>query len=607
MQAPAPEEDYRQAACLVRLLDNGRADEYQSWMRVGWCLHNIDHRLARDWEEFSMRSPKYEQGLCETLWEHMVSQRDGLGLGSLHMWAREDSPVDHGRLLRERMGSKVRVAISGTHHDVAVVVAAVFSSQYACCSIRNNQWYEFRAHRWHPCDSGFSLRLQLSTEVVGRFLEEANRCTTESTRAHARSTNNPEVAKLNEMAKKALDVAGKLKTTAFKECVMKELRELLYHPDFESRLDSKPNLIGFENGVYDLNADEFRDGTPDDMLSFCTRNAFVPYRQDAPEVMDIMRFFGQIQPVAAVREYMLRLLGSFLNGSIREEKFHFWTGVGSNGKSLMVDLFERAFGDYCAKLPVSLLTQKRASSNSATSEVARLKGKRFACLQEPGHDEVLNVGLMKELTGGDRIMARALYKEPIEFRPQMKMVMVCNTLPEVPSSDYGTWRRIVRTDFNSKFVEEPNPAAPHEFKVDTSITDRLDEWAPHTMGILIQYHRKYRACGNPIPEEVLAPTKAFRQTNDVIQLFIDERLETGDDRRIEVEALYESWKEFVRSAGFQGGPNVKRHDFVIAIARHVPGVVMLGTCVVKGVGARKEREPSMPGLGAFVRQEEAEE
>jgi phage/plasmid-associated DNA primase len=42
-------------------------------------------------------------------------------------------------------------------------------------------------------------------------------------------------------------------------------------------------------------------------------------------------------------------------------------------------------------------------------------------LQEP-ESERLNVGVMKELSGGD-IICRALYSDPIEFRPQFSMVM----------------------------------------------------------------------------------------------------------------------------------------------------------------------------------------
>ena len=61
---------------------------------------------------------------------------------------------------------------------------------------------------------------------------------------------------------------------------------------------------------------------------------------------------------------------------------------------------------------------------------------------------------MKELTGNDKIIARALFKEPVEFIPQFKMLLMCNDLPNVASNDDGTWRSMEVVDFISRFVGE---------------------------------------------------------------------------------------------------------------------------------------------------------
>ena len=145
-------------------------------------------------------------------------------------------------------------------------------------------------------------------------------------------------------------------------------------------------------------------------------------------------------------------MGSLFSGKTGQEKFHIWTGSGGNGKSKLIELFEKGFGEYCGKMSVTLITQKRAASNSCNPELVSNKGKRFVTLQEPDDDEKIHVGAMKELTGGDTIQARPLYKEPIEFKPQWKIVMTSNVLPEVTAVDRGTWRRIVVTEYPSRFV-----------------------------------------------------------------------------------------------------------------------------------------------------------
>ena len=41
------------------------------------------------------------------------------------------------------------------------------------------------------------------------------------------------------------------------------------------------------------------------------------------------------------------------------QTFHFFLGVGSNGKSKLVDLMSKMLGDYKATVPITLVTQKR--------------------------------------------------------------------------------------------------------------------------------------------------------------------------------------------------------------------------------------------------------
>jgi P4 family phage/plasmid primase-like protien len=258
---------------------------------------------------------------------------------------------------------------------------------------------------------------------------------------------------------------------------------------------------------------------------------------------------AQVLTKPDMREYVLKLFASFLHGATKEQKFYVWTGSGANSKSKLVELFELAFGDYCCKLPVTLLTQKRAASNAATSEVAKAKGKRFACMQEPSEDEKMNVGLMKELSGGDKIMARCIYKEPIEFKPQFKMVLLCNHLPDVPSDDGGTWRRIRVVEFTSKFVEKPNPNSTEtEFPIDVGLTGKLEAWKESFMGLLIRVYRRYIDEGIIEPDEVMRCTNEYKKQNDHMAEFVETRIEREPSCFLPATELYMEAKAFARDA-----------------------------------------------------------
>ncbi len=527
-------EDKEFVRKLVDILDKNRHEDYQLWVEVGICLHNIDSSLEMldTWIEFSKKSPKFQEGMCETKWHGM---RDGnLGMPTLHYWAKHDNPEKYREIIKDSIFHMMVDARSGCEVPVARVVYHMYKYRYKCVSITRKQWYEFRRHRWVACDSGYTLRNKLSEEVSQEFASVADHFERKASKDEENKENHM------KMHKQLMDIAVRLQTRRFLDNIMHECCPFFFDPDFESALDEKTHLIGFENGVYDLHDMVFREGRPDDMVTLSTKTKFI-HLEDIPEVCDeedrnvvneIETFFRQVLANVNVREYFLTMLASFLHGDIKQERFHIFTAGGSNGKSKTIELFERAFGEYCVKLPVALLTQKRAASNTATSEIARTKGKRFACLQEPGEDEKLNIGLLKELSGGDTILARALYKEPVEFKPQFKLVLVCNHLPNVPAQDFGTWRRIRVIQFMSKFCE--NPQHENEFPVDIDLSRKISKWRKYFLPFLIEkYYSKYaKDFKLTEPQEILSYTNQYKQATDMVALFVDQHLKRSEDENV---------------------------------------------------------------------------
>ena len=133
---------------------------------------------------------------------------------------------------------------------------------------------------------------------------------------------------------------------------------------------------------------------------------------------------------------------------------------------------------------------------------------------------------MKELTGGDKIIARALHKDPIEFKPQFKMVMTCNKLIKPSSNDDGVWRRMSVVDFPSKFVDSPDPKNKFEFKIDDTLNDKLQIWPEAFIYLLInEYYVKFKSSGIREPAEVKKNNAEYKADSDIFTLFIQEKIE----------------------------------------------------------------------------------
>lgn len=533
---------------LVDILDIKRSESYKTWIEVGWCLHNIDYNLLETWIKFSKKSSnKYHQDNCEKdcndLWEYMNDE--GLNLGSLHFWCQKDNKEKYTEIVNRHVQSVILRNLTGNSVDTAKVVYCMFKHKYVCTSIQHKTWYEFRNHKWVELDGGITLRQDISNAVRDQFSKMSS---TLNDNSIVSGGDNPDKEIFINRSKKVQEINIKIGTTSFKEQLMKESAELFYDPQFYEKLDSYNDLLGFENGVYDLKNMEFREGRPEDYISLTTGINYQEYDNSDPIVQEIFTFFSQVLPNQDVRRYVLTLLATCLSGSTANEKFHIWTGSGGNGKSKVIELFESALGTYCCKLPITVLTQKRPASNSAAPEMLRTKGRRFVCLQEPDDNEKIMVGCMKELTGGDKIQARGLYKEPVEFKPQFKMLLTCNHLPSVPSDDGGTWRRIRLVEFLSKFVE--NPSLENEYPIDSELAEKMKDWSEAFANILIKYYKIYKfgdpdnniEAGLHEPKEVMVCTEKYRKVNDTYSEFITDNIEENNKGILKLEEAYALFK-----------------------------------------------------------------
>jgi len=531
---PEPPDDIDKIRKYIKILSIERAENYKTWLEVGFCLHNIWSGLLPEWIEFSKRPLQYKysaQNDCEEKWNQM--NEEGLTIGSLRHWCKLDNKRKYDEICQPTIEDLVLKCTNGPiapSYDVGKVLHEKFKDEFVCTSLKKKKWYEFKSPLWRESDAGINLRIKISNDTVNIFSTSAAYY---SNKAASAGDEDPQKEAYLKKGKQLMDISYKLRTTSFKGQVMEESAELFYKHKFYELLDSNKHLIGFKNGIYDLDKMEFRQGKPEDFVSFSTGRDYYDWDDDDPIFEDIQNFLKQVLPKKHVREYVLMLLSTFLSGDTGNELFHIWTGSGGNGKSKLIELFELGLGDYCCKLPITVLTRKRACSNQATPELARTKGKRFACLQEPDENEKIQVGLMKELTGGDTIQARALHTEPIEFKPQFHMVLTCNKLPSIPSDDGGTWRRLRVVEFTSEFVQDPDPKKPNQFKIDHNLTPKLKLWADAFLWMLLnKYYRVFKfgdkqkniSPGLKEPMEVKVATNDYRALNDTYAEFISDHI-----------------------------------------------------------------------------------
>jgi P4 family phage/plasmid primase-like protien len=577
------EEDAKFIKALVKCLSKERASTYGlddkgGWMDVALCLHNInqepqfkDISFLEDWKLFSSKCSLYDPVECENKWESINDSYTGerLGMGSLMFWAKNDNETMFKKAKADSLSSLIDESVkigAGADHLIANIVYKYYEDEFISVNVKDD-WYYFNGVRWERTLEGTMLRMKIHKEIsmlyAGYYTKYAQK-----------TVDNPDDENFKKHLKNIQEIQIKLLKDSYVSTLMNSLRNLFYKKEIMEKFDTDTNLLGFENGIYDLKNNIFREGRPEDYVTMSTKVtmpvdssnlpiklddmiasfSLIPRYDEVYEMLD--DFLNKIVPLPSVKKYALKFLAKCLSGENRDEGFYIWTGTGGNGKSKLIDLTSMCMGDYSCNLPIALLTQKRKASGAASPEMALTMGKRLCVMQEPDVNETMNIGQMKELTGNDKIQARALFKEPFFFTPQFKLVCMCNDLPHIPSNDDGTWRRLEVVDFVSKFVDSESDVN-HELNryiKDKTIKNKIPMWVIPFFAMLLPMWRDYDENSIEIPDEIKAKTNEYRGDNDIIGQWIGQYCETADNvvsangvtklAPTEFKPLYDNFTEF---------------------------------------------------------------
>ena len=553
---------------------------YNNWIRVGMALKNIHENLFIVWIVFSAQSKNFNftTGIDELIdrWNKFTLSDDdsnNLKEGSIKFWCKTENPIEYSKILNKSIQYYIDETIKseGADYDIAVLLHKLYNGKFVCTNISKKIWYRFDRHRWKESDKGTHLRNLISTDVYQIYLNLIQSYiklmsnldqTTDDESALAENRK-----KLGVATKQATIIAQSLRDKSKKDKIMEESLHLFFDEDFEELIDNDKKLLGFKNGIIDFNTKEFREGRPEDYVSrstkidYQTENEINNFDSKKTEIEDFMH---KLFPKEELCNYMWDHLASTLIGGNMNQTFNIYNGNGSNGKSLLVKLMEKSLGEgtkggYKGSVPNSLITQKRNSIGTTSSEIAQLKGVRYAVIQEPSQGDVLNEGILKELTGGDPITARGLYKDSITFEPHFKLVVCTNNLFDINSTEDGTWRRIKITRFESKFVDNPvkdDPDEPYQFLKDKTLEDRLDEWVPVFMNMLVK--RAFMTDG--IVKDCIAVTEisdSYRNDQDYINSFINEKIKSDPEGSVGKRAISEVFKQWYNTTYSKTAPSCK--------------------------------------------------
>ena len=304
-----------------------------------------------------------------------------------------------------------------------------------------------------------------TTQVAERILEYINLIYTEDKKWYLYNTESGIYENKNDLSILALMkfTASKMKENDieedwhnwinkvnYKDNLLRELKIECFKEDI--KLDSNNFLLGFPNGVLNLENGNFRKGNIDE---YVTMKCGFEYNKNIDTTL-ALKYLSDVFPDKEELEYVLNKFSLCLEGYNREQMITFSYGFNaSNGKSYTMERLRDIMGDYAGTFPVTLLTNKMKNAGDANSSLVKFNKKRFMYCSEPEAGSKLNTNFVKVLTG-DKVSVRGLYADKeIEMYPSYKIFICCNTLPDFDTYDEGIARRICLTEYKTKFCENP--------------------------------------------------------------------------------------------------------------------------------------------------------
>lgn len=383
-------------------------------------------------------------------------------------------------------------------------------------------WYVYDGAVWRADTGGLKVA-ELAKLLADRLLTYAIEIMEEDTR------------------KRFIDRIRKLQQRKHRDTMLKDAKSV--YPLAMSFFDRDIYLFNLANGTLDLKTREFREHRAEDFL---TKISPVVYDPDA----DCPRWTQFMEEVMQGDEerirYIRKALGYALSGDTRMECLFILYGATSrNGKGTMMETFLRIMGDYGRNADPALLAMKfSAQSNGPTEEVARLAGSRFVNISEPEKKLTMDAAFTKRMTGNDSITARFLHENSFEFRPNFKIFINTNHLPNITDLTLFDSGRIKIIPFNRHFEEEEQDKGLKAFFAEEDNMSGIFNW-------LLEGYRLFEKEGLTMPRSVLEATDAYHRESDRMAQFFTACIAQAPGKELRTSAMYTRYQEWCRENGYR--------------------------------------------------------
>jgi putative DNA primase/helicase len=343
--------------------------------------------------------------------------------------------------------------------------------------------------------------------------------------------------------------------------------------------DRDPLLFTVGNGTLDLRTGELRECRPDNLITRATEVDYLAVAQ-CPRWMRFLEevFLGDQELITFVQ----RAVGYSLSGDTREQCLLILYGGGANGKSTFLEIMLKLVGTHGAITSFSTFLVHQ-NPGTPRNDVAKLRGARLVKAAESQKQAALDEATVKEVTGGDTISARFLFREFFDFRPQFKIWLTTNHRPTIYGTDDAIWRRIRLIPFNQQFTGK---------RRDSRLREKLEAELSGVLAWAVRGCLEWQRIGLGDAPAVESATLQYRRESDHFGRFLSERCTDRPRDQASGRELFDAYVQWCANSGEKPESN---NTFAKALAdRAMQKKRTKKGTVYTGVGLRPSTKAAKP-------------
>ena len=319
----------------------------------------------------------------------------------------------------------------------------------------NEKWFYFKDHKWNYDHEGIHIRKAIINEIE----------------------KMDNISPSEKFKTYSMNFTDKILGQCFRDFV---------DDTFLNKLNSNVNLICFDNGVYDLEKQEFRSGLPSDYMSISVGYDYIEPDLDSPIIGNIFDFFNNLSPDFSLIEYYHNFLFDKENETKPVTKtidlyyVKYLCGF-STFQLLLKSAFGRDYIEYFHAVNHKDPTANRYVGTNAT---------KFIFVNEYEDDKCCDNQI--------RDIKNFVKREQYNMKKKLKRKIIMSTYIEKDSFNNFEAGCLKEIEIKSRFVD--NPLHENEYKRDPYMLKRKEDdkgkiieeakvvkWKQHFMFVLLNY------------------------------------------------------------------------------------------------------------------------